>query len=1357
MGANIWLTGTLVTFIVLALSALAVTLAFKWYRPERLLLKGVPVLIVTLAVMSLAAFSILRERPLLEAAEGSANLELYKNAYWLVNEEADFTLSLSKKMWEQSPSADTKFIMGLAYWKSGQAGQAGALLREAKEQAKSGDFVKAGEIDKLLESLPAAPVAASSTAASSASSNTSSSPVPSASPSPSGKGQTAAPSASSPVQGQPAASSAAPSVPPSVPSPSQSAAPASPKPADTPPPAFIGDAKAAAEALLDRIDKQAVLMPNERKAAALLDTDRMDYVLKEKPSRAKDAQAEVQAVFAESAQSASDSPVFREAVARAAIYLGDTTVAEKLLIGLVRDYPALKQPLLLLSELYVSGRVKQPNPQINELPQYKQAKIRAEREQRNRLREWAKQERTGNAESAKVVSQRISELRNTLNIGTHLAYSLLEPIVSSKDPQVRYLLAKYYYMTHEEQKSADQIHAIMDEPGKLTVPQQYYVQALQTLPIDSARLTVDQLQQKNKLTSDVYNSFKTLDGKRLKDAPLTDDERSFSVHLSNELIHLNKKRIRISSVQAEADGKVELYVTAENIEELSKSSIQLNDTGEKISDFQVEKVSESSAYKRSVMMVMDRSGSMQGQRIDTAKLASQNFVEHLKKNERTGMIVFSTDSSMLHPLSDDKGAVSQAIATVKAEGGTNIAPAFQAAMDAVGKEAGERVIFMLSDGEDPNFSIPETRQAIISRANEEGITIFAIGFGAGYETLRDVAEGTGGKYIAAAGLEDLIGSFAEISKTMERSYKISYTLSPMKEGKHTVRMTGPSEASASKEYVIGSGAVFANEGDAGGGPAVVKADGVRIDEANPSRLIASGTGTTRVQFTGYGLDKVTKVTMDNKDIRFDRSGAEQIAITVSNNQSIGAHRIVFTASDLSEAQYFLSVAQSANQDSRSFGYATVYGDFIETKDTGIRFVGSASIDHFIYDQSGEMTLTNEKELTFTGLKADVNGVKRGITITEWIGKERKGQDTVRMERDELGKTFKLSRRGYSEAIVDNFGLELRLKPELTYEAKFAKDDGTLKMQGGLKGMATLHDLNKNASDKLKKLIRFTPTDIGIELSYEPKSIEFKGEIEMSVALASMAEANNIKASIQFDPYKNKLVLAGETEKLNIFKFSLDKIGLAKFGAEVGWENHWFPKRLGVNVETTKGVKLGATGLELKEVSLLADWSSSGEGKIGLGVGTTADQPVKKAIQMINRIPFIKIDENDACLVCLDGEAQVKNIGNPDWSFNGKLEAKALGFSLQERTVYFDINEVTFGAKIEPIGFEGNASVVWRDPDFKERTALKFFGNVDRLKVTGKLAIVFVPAQFDYSFIDFEANVGPFDPHFRIGSDLDVIR
>ncbi|QDT02598.1 von Willebrand factor type A domain protein [Rubripirellula lacrimiformis] len=148
-----------------------------------------------------------------------------------------------------------------------------------------------------------------------------------------------------------------------------------------------------------------------------------------------------------------------------------------------------------------------------------------------------------------------------------------------------------------------------------------------------------------------------------------------------------------------------------------------------------------------MMLVIDKSGSMGGQKIELAKDAAQAAVELLGPKDSLGVIAFDGGSYTISELRSvsDRGAITDAISTIEASGGTNMYPAMIDAYDAlVAATAKLKHVILMTDG----VSTPGDFQGAAQDMSSSRITLstVALGQGSSEDLLEELAQIGGGRY-----------------------------------------------------------------------------------------------------------------------------------------------------------------------------------------------------------------------------------------------------------------------------------------------------------------------------------------------------------------------------------------------------------------------------------------------------------------------------------------------------------------------------------------------------------------------------------------------------------------------------------
>jgi uncharacterized membrane protein len=146
-------------------------------------------------------------------------------------------------------------------------------------------------------------------------------------------------------------------------------------------------------------------------------------------------------------------------------------------------------------------------------------------------------------------------------------------------------------------------------------------------------------------------------------------------------------------------------------------------------------------------LVIDKSGSMAGDKLDLTKQAARATAEALPPADQIGVIVFDSQAKPVVQLqrAANRQRIANDIGRIQASGGTNILAGLREAVDELGAAtARKKHVILLSDGQSPYDEIPD----LVDAARTARITISAIGVGDGADQtmLKMIAERGGGRF-----------------------------------------------------------------------------------------------------------------------------------------------------------------------------------------------------------------------------------------------------------------------------------------------------------------------------------------------------------------------------------------------------------------------------------------------------------------------------------------------------------------------------------------------------------------------------------------------------------------------------------
>jgi Ca-activated chloride channel family protein len=161
-----------------------------------------------------------------------------------------------------------------------------------------------------------------------------------------------------------------------------------------------------------------------------------------------------------------------------------------------------------------------------------------------------------------------------------------------------------------------------------------------------------------------------------------------------------------------------------------------------------------------VVLIIDKSSSMEGRKIELARQAASGVVENLRPIDSVGVLIFDNTYEWAVPIrkATDRNGIKRLIAGIQPEGGTQIAPALREAYTRVlPEDAVYRHIVLLTDG----ISEEGDSMTTAAEAKRNRVTISTVGLGLDVNRafLNKVALGAEGKSYfldEPAGLEQLL-------------------------------------------------------------------------------------------------------------------------------------------------------------------------------------------------------------------------------------------------------------------------------------------------------------------------------------------------------------------------------------------------------------------------------------------------------------------------------------------------------------------------------------------------------------------------------------------------------------------------
>lgn len=194
-----------------------------------------------------------------------------------------------------------------------------------------------------------------------------------------------------------------------------------------------------------------------------------------------------------------------------------------------------------------------------------------------------------------------------------------------------------------------------------------------------------------------------------------------------------------------------------------------------------------------LVLAIDVSGSMAGERLIRARTAAAAFLDTLEPADQVALLVFNQDVAFFSDFTTDRAALKQTILGLSASGYTAL---YRATADAVAKAGSaplpRRAVVLVSDGENHDPAGWVTRENAIDATRKSGVPVYSIGLGAEADRayLDELAQVSRGQTRHAPAPADMDRLYKDIGNALRGQYVLRAQPGPVKAAPtHTVRLT----------------------------------------------------------------------------------------------------------------------------------------------------------------------------------------------------------------------------------------------------------------------------------------------------------------------------------------------------------------------------------------------------------------------------------------------------------------------------------------------------------------------------------------------------------------------------------------
>ncbi len=174
-----------------------------------------------------------------------------------------------------------------------------------------------------------------------------------------------------------------------------------------------------------------------------------------------------------------------------------------------------------------------------------------------------------------------------------------------------------------------------------------------------------------------------------------------------------------------------------------------------------------------VAVALDRSFSMAGAQLTTAKVGAQAFVQALRPEDQLMILAIGSGADVVAPLSADRAAARRAIDSIGVWGTTPLYDGTLAALDAIQHAKGRRALVLLSDGEDRGSET--NAAALVDAVRRRDVLVYPVAIGSARPPVfAELAVASGGRSLTGVYAKSLANALTLLARELRSQYLIGY-------------------------------------------------------------------------------------------------------------------------------------------------------------------------------------------------------------------------------------------------------------------------------------------------------------------------------------------------------------------------------------------------------------------------------------------------------------------------------------------------------------------------------------------------------------------------------------------------------
>lgn len=236
--------------------------------------------------------------------------------------------------------------------------------------------------------------------------------------------------------------------------------------------------------------------------------------------------------------------------------------------------------------------------------------------------------------------------------------------------------------------------------------------------------------------------------------------------------------IEITDINVARYPRVQMIVDFLNLEEaIDPTGLQITENGNPVGDLEIETIAES-RVQVGIVLVIDASGSMEGEPIEAAKAAALSFINQKRSEDFIAVATFADDVQVIRGFTSTKSALIASVEGIEAQGDTAFYDGIIRATDLFSGDA-ERLepnMIVLTDGKDEGSEA--TIDDVLAAVAEKQVRVFGVALESAAfdpEDLQTIVTDSNGLYLSTVEPTELTGLYDQIKRELDNKVVVRFT------------------------------------------------------------------------------------------------------------------------------------------------------------------------------------------------------------------------------------------------------------------------------------------------------------------------------------------------------------------------------------------------------------------------------------------------------------------------------------------------------------------------------------------------------------------------------------------------------